>query len=72
MLVDFLIETATRPGNYEHHLMDNFVNRTPQYMLFMKRMKDGRYEPASGHIDPVMSIRRVSAPPEAEDQKKSN
>ena len=32
----------------------------PEYLLFLKKMKDGRYEPVSGQIDPVDSIRMVS------------
>jgi hypothetical protein len=32
----------------------------PEYLLFLKKMKDGRYEPLSGHIDPADSIRLVS------------
>lgn len=44
-------------------------SETPEYMLFLKRMLDGRYEPVSGQVDPVMSIRKVSAPPEVEKQK---
>jgi len=32
----------------------------PEYLLFLKKMKDGRYEPLSGHIDPIDSIRVVS------------
>ena len=33
-----------------------------EYLLFLKKMKDGRYEPVSGHIDPADSIREVSKP----------
>jgi hypothetical protein len=34
----------------------------PQYMLFLKARKDGRYEPVSGQIDPELSVREVGAP----------
>lgn len=33
-----------------------------EYLLFLKRRKDGRYEPVSGPIDPVDSVREVSRP----------
>jgi hypothetical protein len=31
-------------------------------MLFLKKCKDGRYEPVSGRIDPLLSIRELSHP----------
>jgi hypothetical protein len=31
----------------------------PDYMLFLRLRKDGRYEPVSGAIDPVLSIREL-------------
>jgi hypothetical protein len=34
-----------------------------EYLLFLKKMKDGRYEPVSGHIDPSDSIHEVSGLP---------
>lgn len=33
---------------------------TPEYLLFLKRMPDGRFEPVSGQIDPALSVREVS------------
>ena len=38
------------------------VLTTPEYLLFLKRMADGRYEPVSGRIDPALSVREVSVP----------
>jgi hypothetical protein len=35
----------------------------PEYLLFLKRREDGRYEPVSGRTDPALSIREVSMPP---------
>ncbi len=40
----------------------NTVLPTPEYLLFLKRLKDGRYEPLSGPIDPALSVKEVSAP----------
>ena len=34
----------------------NVILSTPQYMLFLKKLTDGRYEPISGHIDPAFSV----------------
>jgi hypothetical protein len=31
----------------------------PEYMLFLKAAKDGRYEPVSGRIDPELSVREI-------------
>jgi len=45
------------PGNSKR-----IITPAPEYLLFLKKMKDGRYEPVSGHIDPVDSIREVSRP----------
>lgn len=38
----------------------------PQYMLFLRARKDGRYEPVSGRIDPVMSVRELFDPSHSE------
>jgi hypothetical protein len=34
----------------------------PQYLLFLKKGKDGRYEPVSGRTDPVYSVREMHSP----------
>ena len=34
----------------------------PEHLLFLKALKDGRYEPVSGRIDPRLSVRRLSDP----------
>src|SRR5262245_42686046 len=34
----------------------------PEYLLFLKKTKDGRYAPVSGQSNPVPSIREVSKP----------
>jgi len=34
----------------------------PEYMLFLRLRKDGRYEPVSGEIDPSLSIREMHEP----------
>lgn len=41
---------------------DKQILRAPEYLLFLKRMTDGRYEPVSGRIDPALSVREVSEP----------
>jgi hypothetical protein len=33
----------------------------PEYMLFLKKLKDGRYEPMSGQIDPALSVRELNS-----------
>jgi hypothetical protein len=34
----------------------------PQYLLFLKKWKDGRYEAVSGQIDPSLSVREMHHP----------
>jgi hypothetical protein len=34
----------------------------PEYMLFLKATKDGRFEPVSGRIDPALSVKEVHSP----------
>jgi hypothetical protein len=38
----------------------------PDYLLFLKRRGDGRYEPVSGPVDPEESVREVGLPLPAE------
>jgi hypothetical protein len=38
--------------------------RPPQYLLYLRRRKDGRYEPVSGNMDPADSIIRLLVFPE--------
>jgi len=37
--------------------------RPGDYLLFLKRRADGRFEPAAGMTDPALSVRQVSAAP---------
>jgi hypothetical protein len=34
----------------------------PDYMVFLRQRKDGRYEPISGQVDPALSVRELSSP----------
>jgi hypothetical protein len=34
----------------------------PEYLLFLKLRKDGRYEPVSGRVDPEFSVRELYTP----------
>jgi hypothetical protein len=34
----------------------------PDYLLFLKKRADGRYEPVSGPVDPELSVREVMPP----------
>jgi hypothetical protein len=34
----------------------------PDYLLFLRRRADGRYEPVSGPVDPELSVREVTPP----------
>ena len=34
----------------------------PQYMIFLKKRKDGRYECVSGQFDPLLSVKQILEP----------
>ena len=34
----------------------------PEYLLFLKKGKGGRYEPVSGRTDPALSVRELFHP----------
>ena len=36
--------------------------RSPSYLLFLKRQKDGRYMPTTGQIDPIYSVQLLASP----------
>jgi hypothetical protein len=40
------------------------TDNSPEYLLYLKALKDGRYEPISGKIDPKLAIRVLSEPDE--------
>ena len=56
-LVAFRTEAVTVRVGKDTHVLP------PEYLLFLKRTKDGRYEPVSGRIDPAVSVRQMSGPP---------
>jgi len=38
------------------------MSAQPEYLLFLKRRTDGRYEPISGQMDAALSVREVAEP----------
>jgi len=55
---EFLIEgTTTQLGK-------------PTYLLFLKKRKDGRYEPVSGQVDSKLSVREMYIPPDKQKSKR--
>jgi hypothetical protein len=38
------------------------TKNAPEHLLFLKALKDGRYEPVSGRIDPRLSVRMLTDP----------
>ena len=40
-------------------------NQGPDYLLFLKARKDGKYDPVSGQVDPSFSARELKDPPNA-------
>ncbi len=71
MLLRFEInKEAANSGRTESERGDVASLGTPNYLLFLKRMKDGRYEPVFGQYDPRLSVREVRrpAPPAAHNE----
>jgi hypothetical protein len=60
-LVAFRTEPVTIRAGKDTHVLP------PEYLLFLKRLKDGRYEPVTGQIDPALSVRQVSGPPDGDE-----
>jgi hypothetical protein len=52
---DVLVDTVDQERN-------RITMPRPEYLLFLKLRKDGRYEPVSGQLDPDLSVREVSPP----------
>jgi hypothetical protein len=61
MLIEFRI------GEYSFEYSDGTktIRRETPYLLYLKRRKDGRYEPVSGLYDPRLSVFEVLTPPPA-------
>jgi hypothetical protein len=55
-LVGFRTEPVTVKAGKDAHVLP------PEYLLFLKRLEDGRYEPVTGRLDPALSVRQVSGP----------
>ena len=54
---------AVRPKSLRVREGDKVLNMpAPEYLLFLRRLKDGRYEPVSGKVDPRFAVREVSDP----------
>ena len=46
------------------------TKNSPDYLLYLRALKDGRYEPVSGKIDPKLAVRVLSEPDEELPAKK--
>jgi hypothetical protein len=57
-LVKFRKDGVTLKGTINGTAFKGGIGR-PDYMLFLRLRPDGRYEPVSGEIDPVLSIREL-------------
>lgn len=58
ILVEFRTEGVIATVGERRHVLP-----APEYLLFLKRLPDGRYEPVSGRIDPGLSVKEVAGPP---------
>jgi hypothetical protein len=55
------VNFRTKPEKVEIAGMELFDHKF-EYLLFLKKRADGRYEPVSGRIDPSLSIRELFEP----------
>jgi hypothetical protein len=55
-----LVSFATEP--VEVSFKGGKAKQKPSYLLFLKKMTDGRYEPVTGQIDPDDSVREMYWP----------
>jgi hypothetical protein len=58
LLVSFRKDGTTLKGTINGNAFKTGIG-PPDYLLFLRLGKDGRYEPVSGEIDPVLSIREL-------------
>jgi hypothetical protein len=58
LLVRFRKDALKLEGTINRRAFQASVGR-PDYLLFLRLRKDGRYEPVSGAIDPALSIREL-------------
>lgn len=65
VLVDFRLSGQDEDPEFSASLSSKVVC---QYLLFLKRMPDGRYEPVSGQVDPFLAVKKLSPAPEVEKQ----
>jgi hypothetical protein len=59
LLVKFRKDAVTLKGTINGKAFKAGLGR-PEYMLFLRLRKDGRYEPVSGEIDPILSVRELN------------
>ena len=60
-----------RTGGYKMSLGDSMRTyyTAPDYLLYLRALKDGRYEPVSGKINPQLAVRMLTEPDEKEQAK---
>jgi hypothetical protein len=58
LLVRFRNDTQMLKGTINGKAFKAGLGR-PEYLIFLRHRKDGRYEPVSGAIDPALSIREL-------------
>lgn len=68
-LTEPVVTTAKNPGHdsgvlKERVAVDERLVSQPEYLLFLKKRSDGRYEPVSGQMDSAFSVRIISHPDE--------
>jgi hypothetical protein len=62
---------------FSHVIMDgpcfvafDLAKPASEHLLYLKLMKDGRYEPVSGRVDPELSVRQLTKPLSESNEKK--
>jgi hypothetical protein len=57
-----LVSFQTKEPKIDPSKVDVNTRGKPEYMLFLKSIKDDKYEPVTGHYDAVLSVREIFVP----------
>lgn len=61
--ISYTITAIEKEGKLPSKTMSKVVMESPStYLLFLRKSKDGRYEPVSGQTDPSLSVRELRIP----------
>lgn len=54
------VRFCTEPARIEGP--NRLIDAQPEYLLFLRKLADGRFEPVSGKVDPQLSVKEIFEP----------